>query len=102
MRKLSLVVFLNEEIDKIEHKGKLRLYTEGHETVEGVVDISPRLGRAVLFKSEEMPHQVTSSHGKDDYALTSYFTQIIEKPLKPHPIPDDWKIFISIASYRDI
>ena len=29
-------------------------------------------------------------------------TQIIEKPLKPHPIPDDWKIFISIASYRDI
>ena len=33
----------------------LRLYPKG-ENVEGVVDISPRIGRAVLFKSEEMIH----------------------------------------------
>ena len=26
----------------------------------------------------------------------------MDKPPKPHPIPDDWKIFIGIASYRDI
>ena len=68
------MVFLNEDLDKVEHKGMLRLYTEGRETVEGIVDISPRLGRAVLFKSEEMLHQVTSSNGKDDYALNTYFT----------------------------
>ena len=70
--------------------------------MEEVVDISPRLGRAVLFKSEEMLHQVMSSYGWDNYALTIYFTQIVDKPSKPHPIPDDWKIFVSIASYRDI
>ena len=102
LRKLSMVVFLNEDIDQVEHKGMLRLYTEGRDTVEGIVDISPRLGRAVLFKSEEMLHQVMSSHGLDNYALTIYFTQIVDKPPKPHPIPDYWKIFVSIASYRDI
>ena len=53
-------------------KGMLRLYTKG-ESVEGVVDVSPRLGRAVLFKSEEMLHQVMSSRGWDNYALTFYF-----------------------------
>ena len=101
LRKLSMVVFLNEDIDQVEHKGMLRLYTEGRETVEGVVDISPRLGRAVLFKSEEMLHQVMSSHGWDNYALTIYFTRIVDKPPKPLPIPDDWNIFVSMASYRD-
>ena len=50
----------------------IRLYPKG-ESVEGVIDISPRLGRAVLFKSEEMLHQVMSSHKLDNYAVTFYF-----------------------------
>ena len=54
LRKLSLVIFLNENLDEV-YKGMLRLYPNG-ECVDGVVDISPRLGRAVLFKSEEMLH----------------------------------------------
>ena len=37
----------------------------------------------------------------DNYAVTIYFNQVVDKPPKPHPIPDDWKIFIGIASYRD-
>ena len=78
----------------------LRLYTKG-ESVEGVVDVSPRLGRAVLFKSEEMLHQVMSSRGWDNYALTFYFNQVVDKPAKPHPIPEDWSMFVSIAAYRD-
>ena len=77
LRKLSLVIFLNDDIDEVlsipdAKKGMLRLYPNG-ETVEGVVDISPRLGRAVLFKSEEMLHQVMSSHKWDNYAVTIYF-----------------------------
>lgn len=44
----------------MEQMGMLRLYTKS-DTVDGIVDISPRLGRAVLFKSEEMMHQVISS-----------------------------------------
>ena len=79
----------------------LRLYPKG-ENVEGVVDISPRFGRAVLFKSEEMIHQVRSSHKQDYNAATFFFNQVVDKPPKPHPIPDTWKIFVGIASYRDI
>ena len=60
LRKLSLVIFLNDNLDEVRslrnrQDGILRLYPNG-ESVEGVVDISPRLGRAVLFKSEEMLH----------------------------------------------
>ena len=60
MRKLSMVVFLNDNLDQIyslpeAQKGMLRLYTKSN-SLEGIVDISPRLGRAVLFKSEEMLH----------------------------------------------
>ena len=80
----------------------LRLYPKGEKSVDGVVDISPLLGRAVLFKSEEMLHQVMSSHKWDNYAVTVHFNQVVDKPPKPHPIPEDWKIFISIASYRDL
>ena len=58
LRKLSMVVFLNENVD---HAGTLRLYTQGQEVTNGVVDISQRIGRAVLFKSEEMLHKVMSS-----------------------------------------
>ena len=61
LRKLSLVIFLDEDLNR-EKMGKLRLYTKS-DSVEGIVDISPRLGRAVLFKSEEMMHQYISSQG---------------------------------------
>ena len=43
-----------------------------------------------------------SSLGWDNYALTVYFNQIVDKPPKPFPIPDDWKIFVAIAAYRDL
>ena len=46
LRKLSLVVFLDDD------KGMLRLFPKS----DTAVDITPRLGRAVLFKSEEMLH----------------------------------------------
>ena len=61
LRKISMVIFLNDNIDqnyKLPNakKGMLRLYPDGDILKNGVVDISPRLGRAVLFKSEEMYH----------------------------------------------
>ena len=59
----------------------LRLYPNG-ESIDEVVDISPRMGRAVLFKSEEMMHQVMSSLGWDNYSLTIYFNQVVKKPPK--------------------
>ena len=78
LRKLTLVVFLNDDIEQVRKiedagTGMLRLYPNDDE-VDGVVDISPRLGRAVLFKSEDMIHQVLSSHKWDNYFVTFHFT----------------------------
>ena len=107
LRKLSMVIFLNEESESAQ-MGKLRLY-DGFsvmypmgERAKNVIDVSTRSGRAVLFKSEEMMHKVMSSLGQDEYFLTVHFTQIVDKPINPLSIPEDWKIFISIASYRDL
>ena len=66
LRKLTLVVFLNDGLD-IENpdspkKGGLRLYTKG-DSLNGVVDILPRVGRAVLFRSEEVLHKVNDLVG---------------------------------------
>lgn len=55
-----MIIFLNDNLDQVRtlpdaQKGMLRLYPKG-ERAQGVVDVSPRLGRVVLFKSEEMIH----------------------------------------------
>ena len=60
LRKISMIIFLNDDLEEAyslpnAKKGMLRLYPKG-ESIEDVVDISPRLGRAVMFKSEEMLH----------------------------------------------
>ena len=60
LRKLSMVIFLNENLDEVQslpnaQKGMLRLYPN-HIRLKEIVDISPRLGRIVLFRSEEMLH----------------------------------------------
>ena len=55
-----MVIFLNDNIDEFfklpdANTGALRLYPND-DRLDGIVDIIPRLGRAVLFKSEEMIH----------------------------------------------
>ena len=78
LRKISMIMFLNDDLDEAyslpdANKGMLRLYQEKGEGINEVVDISPRLGRVVLFKSEEMLHKVMSTHKWDNYILTAYF-----------------------------
>ena len=79
LRKLTLVVFLNDGLDvenpeaSTQTRGGLRLYTKG-DSLDGVVDILPRVGRAVLFRSEELLHKVNTIIGQDDWLLTAYFT----------------------------
>ena len=63
LRKFTMVIFLNDGLDVAnpdlpkDKTGSLRLFTGG-DTVDGVVDIHPRIGRAVLFKSENLLHKV--------------------------------------------
>ena len=40
--------------------------------------------------------------GKDNWFFTTYFSHVVNKPANPHPIPEDWSMFVSIASYKDI
>ena len=62
----------------------------------------PRMGRAVLFKSEALLHKVNPTLEWDNYAMQIYFNQIVKKELPQHPIPEDYKIFVGIAAYRDL
>ena len=79
LHKLNLVVLLNDGLDvenpeaSTQTRGGLRLYTKG-DSLDGVVDILPRVGRAVLFRSEELLHKVNTIIGQDDWLLTAYFT----------------------------
>ena len=73
-----MVIFLNDNIDEVKAQedsrlGELRLYPDW-ENCEKVIDIVPRLGRAVLFRSEDMLHMVRPTLGYDNYAVTIYFT----------------------------
>ena len=78
LRKLTMIIFMNDGLDEIRESpdakmGALRLFTKG-DTFEGVVDIIPRIGRAVLFKSEEVLHKFNPTLGWDNWFFTTYFT----------------------------
>ena len=80
------------------HMGALRLFLPTE-----YIDIVPRMGRAVLFKSEVVEHEVRPTIGYDNYALTVWFNQIVKKKeiQEPKPIPKDYTIFVGILAYRD-
>ena len=80
--------------------GELRLYLP-----KKIVDIVPRMGRAVIFKSEVLEHEVRPTLGYDRYAVTVWFNQLVRKPSQQvaaiQLIPEDYSIFVGIPSYRD-
>jgi Rps23 Pro-64 3,4-dihydroxylase Tpa1-like proline 4-hydroxylase len=61
-----VITYLNEEVPEKE-SGDLRLYLEG-----SIVDVAPRLGRSVVFKSVRAEHEVRPSVGYDRFALTTW------------------------------
>ena len=80
--------------------GELRLYLP-----EKIVDVVPRMGRAVIFKSEVLEHEVRPTLGYDRYAVTVWFNQLVSKPVHKveqiQSISEDYSIFVGIPSYRD-
>ena len=81
--------------------GELRLYFP-----DRIVDVVPRMGRVVIFKSEAIEHEVRPTLGYDRYAATVWFNQVVTKA-QPSSVfdqqflSDDYSIFIGIPSYRD-
>ena len=100
-RKITMMIFLNDEVnvENEEAMGQLRLFYPDY-SID--MDIVPRMGRAILFKSEVLMHEVRPTLGFDNYVLTVTYTQTVKKDVPPPiPIPEDYTIFVSIASYRD-
>lgn len=106
LRKITVLVYLNPELDQVKAAnpqaklGELRLYLP-----KKIVDVVPRMGRAVIFKSEILEHEVRPTLGYDRFAVTVWFNQLVRKPeastRATSSIPDDFSIFVGIPSYRD-
>ena len=52
--------------------GALRLYER-----TGYVDVVPRMGRMILFKSEVLEHEIRPTLGYDNYFITAFFNEIV-------------------------
>ncbi len=69
-RLLSLVIYLNPQW-RIEDGGLLHLY-DTDEADRPSYSIMPEYGHAVLFLSEEVPHEVTLTH-RTRYSIAAWF-----------------------------
>lgn len=76
--------------------GDLRIYLS-----DRIVDVAPRLGRTVVFKSTKIEHEVKPTAGYDRFAVTTWLhDKPIEKAQRA-PFNPDGSIFVGIPSYRD-
>ena len=66
-RKYSIVLYLNEDW-KQEDGGLLSMYPNASDQI----DISPLAGRMVLFKSDEMEHEVHASFTRDRNSIAGW------------------------------
>ena len=67
------------------------------------IDVVPRMGRMLLFKSEVVEHQMRPTVGYDNYVLTVWFKQLVKKEryYGPPRGENSGTIFVGIQSYRD-
>ena len=78
-RVLTVITYMNQELgeDK-EQRGDLRLYL-----TDKIVDVAPRMGRTIVFKSFVLEHEVRPTIGYDRYAITTWLhtspIQIVKK-----------------------
>ena len=79
----------------MEGRGELRLYLNSK-----ILDIVPRMGRTIVFKSTKVEHEVRPTQGYERLAITTWFhaTPIIKIPRQ---LKRDGSIFVGIPSYRD-
>eukprot|EP00347_Sterkiella_histriomuscorum_P020460 403337716 len=75
LRKITAIIYLNPELKsqnistrKDFKLGELRLYLK-----DKIVDITPHIGRCILFKSEKIEHEVKPTQGYQRFALTTWF-----------------------------
>lgn len=94
-RKLTLVYYLNEEIDG----GFLRIFQKD----KSFLDVSPSLGNLVLFRSDIVEHEVLPCW-KPRWAISMWIYSRRDNMLSLYDYPRYFEppsIFVSIAAYRD-
>lgn len=79
MRKLTVIAYLNPDIDTVletkgNKAGELRLYLANK-----IVDVMPRMGRIIIFKSELIEHEVKPTIGYQRFALTTWYRHTYHK-----------------------
>ena len=78
-----------------ESRGELRLYLKTK-----ILDVVPRMGRTIVFKSTKIEHEVRRTKGYDRFAITTWFHA--EPIVKlPRTLKLEGTIFVGIPSYRD-
>ena len=69
-----------------------------------IVDIVPRIGRTIIFKSELVEHEVRPTQGYERFAITTWFSKLLTKDLKLDQkviLKADGSMFVGIPAYRD-
>lgn len=101
LRKISMITYFPEDNDHIprDQVGNFRI-----ELKEQYIEVRPKMGRTIIFKSENLLHSVLPTTGYKRLALTTWFSHIHrdQKKLGQKTVLDpDGLIFISIPAYRD-
>ena len=93
-RILTIITYLNPELS--ENQGDLRLYLDSK-----IIDVRPRLGRTIVFRSTVVEHEVRPSAGYNRFAVTTWLHDLPVKQIEQKPSDPNGTIFVGIPSYRD-
>ena len=77
LRKFTVIVYLNPDLDKMKGPdglGELRLYLP-----DKIVDVMPHMGRIIVFRSDQIEHEVRPTTGYQRFALTAWYRHIYKE-----------------------
>ena len=77
LRRVTILLYLNEDWNAEESGGELRLHVKSKDVLD--VKISPQANRCVLFFSDLIEHEVLPSHGHR-LALTVWLSELMADP----------------------
>ena len=77
-REYSFILYLNSNWVEAEG-GKLRVFEYDGGSIDGYVDVAPRGGSVVVFKSDKVPHEVLSTSARR-VAIVGWFHREVDVP----------------------
>ena len=91
---ITAITYLNSEVST-DKRGELRLYLDSK-----ILDVVPRMGRTIVFKSTKVEHEVRPTKGYDRFAITTWcHAEPVVKITRN--LKQNGTIFVGVPSYRD-